>query len=371
MAASFHPQTRRPTPAVPSKAGPLLQRRCACGGALGRTGECENCRKKREATAFQHESARESSSSLHGVEAPPIVDEVLQSPSQPLDENTRDRMEARLGHDFSGVRVHVDSRAAESARAVGASAYTVSQHIVFSEGKFAPSSSEGQSLLAHELAHVVQQAGRHHPPSGGILVGAENTPSEREAEQVAAGVAAPERRGDIPVRMSSSLHHRTLARQSDPQASKESEQKSDLRARRLAASPAQAILQWKTLSLNDQRLVLIHMIGRYGADFAAAFLPYARGERKPNISTSVETGTPADLVARGFRYAGDAGGVPTWVHPSGQEVKLLAKGRSVEERCINPCFESSEDEEECNACCENIEDASCRTSCEAACADKV
>jgi outer membrane protein OmpA-like peptidoglycan-associated protein len=69
-------------------------------------------------------------------------------------------MEQRFGADFSGVRVHDDARAAESARAVDAHAYTVGSDIVFAPGRYAPGTSGGDRLLAHELAHVVQDAPR-------------------------------------------------------------------------------------------------------------------------------------------------------------------------------------------------------------------
>jgi hypothetical protein len=68
-------------------------------------------------------------------------------------------MEPRFGRDFGGVRVHTDPAAAESARAVDAHAYTVGQHIVFDSGKYDPHSGPGRNLLAHELAHTVQQHG--------------------------------------------------------------------------------------------------------------------------------------------------------------------------------------------------------------------
>jgi uncharacterized protein DUF4157 len=97
-----------------------------------------------------------------GVEAPPIVHEVLRSPGQPLDPETRAFMEPRLGHDFSSVRVHADAKAEESAQAVNARAYTVGQDIVFGSGEFAPGTQEGRSLLTHELVHVVQQPGASH-----------------------------------------------------------------------------------------------------------------------------------------------------------------------------------------------------------------
>jgi hypothetical protein len=89
--------------------------------------------------------------------APPIVHEVLNGPAKPLDAATRAFMEPRFGHDFSEVKVHADARAAESARSVGALAYTVDRHVVFGGGQYAPASPNGRHLLAHELAHVVQQ----------------------------------------------------------------------------------------------------------------------------------------------------------------------------------------------------------------------
>jgi hypothetical protein len=78
---------------------------------------------------------------------------------RPLPESVRTFFEPRLGYDFSGVRVHTDAKAAESAWAVNARAYTVGRNIVFGAGQYAPGVSEGQRLLAHELTHVVQQQG--------------------------------------------------------------------------------------------------------------------------------------------------------------------------------------------------------------------
>jgi hypothetical protein len=88
---------------------------------------------------------------------PPIVHEALRSPGRPLDPATREFMESRFGHDFSHVRVHTDGKAAESAGAVNALAYTVGQDIVFGAGSYTPQTSAGQRLMAHELTHVVQQ----------------------------------------------------------------------------------------------------------------------------------------------------------------------------------------------------------------------
>jgi hypothetical protein len=89
--------------------------------------------------------------------APGIVNEVLSSSGQPLDAATRDLIGSRFGYDFSRVRIHTDARAAESARSVSALAYTVGTHIVFAPGQYQPASAAGLRLLAHELAHTIQQ----------------------------------------------------------------------------------------------------------------------------------------------------------------------------------------------------------------------
>lgn len=86
-----------------------------------------------------------------------VVGEALQSSGQALDPRTRSFMETRLGHDFGDVRVHAGPAAARSADGLSANAYTVGSDIVFGADRFDPSSSAGRRLLAHELAHVVQQ----------------------------------------------------------------------------------------------------------------------------------------------------------------------------------------------------------------------
>ena len=114
---------------------------------------CDECqekaklRRKAEAEGVQAEGA-----SNH-------VDDVLSSPGRPLDRSVREFMEPRFGHDFSRIRIHTDHRADDSARAVNAFAYTVGSNIVFSNGRYAPETTEGRSLLAHELTHVIQQDG--------------------------------------------------------------------------------------------------------------------------------------------------------------------------------------------------------------------
>ena len=100
-----------------------------------------------------------SGNGVASIEAPPVVHEVIESSGQPLDAQTRAFMEPRFGHDFRNVRIHNDARATESAGAVGARAYTVGHHLVFAAGRYEPSTNVGRQLIAHELAHVVQQGG--------------------------------------------------------------------------------------------------------------------------------------------------------------------------------------------------------------------
>jgi hypothetical protein len=101
---------------------------------------------------------RDSLASSVQANAPALVREVLDTPGQPIDAETRSVMEPRFGYDFSGVRVHTDEAAAISAGAVTANAYTANNHIAFASQKYSPATPNGQSLLAHELTHVVQQA---------------------------------------------------------------------------------------------------------------------------------------------------------------------------------------------------------------------
>lgn len=79
---------------------------------------------------------------------------------QPLDKATREYFEPRFGADFSHVRVHAGQKAAESSSSINALAYTVGRDVVFGMGQYSPETDKGRLLLAHELTHVVQQAGR-------------------------------------------------------------------------------------------------------------------------------------------------------------------------------------------------------------------
>ena len=172
-----------------------LQRACACGQHTVDSGECVECKKKREGTLQRASIDRASTSDV-----PPIVHDVLQSPGQPLDAATRAFMEPRFGHDFSGVRVHTGGQAAESAGSVNALAYTVGQDVVFASGQYAPATSTGQRLLAHELTHVVQQRGTAISTAAGIGSIDPNPAMESQAQVVEAafGSAVPPQADRMP-----------------------------------------------------------------------------------------------------------------------------------------------------------------------------
>lgn len=189
---------------------PLLQRKCACSGSPGLSGECEDCSKQR----LQHKSANSEVGVHRKHSVPPIVHEVLRSSGRPLDTTTRSFMESRFSHDFSyipaqrvsrlatadlnvssgrdhleqeadrlagavmrtdsasaprsaahgsgkfdfrNVRVHDDASVASSAKALDALAYTVGPNLVFAAGQYSPHTTSGRKLIAHELTHVLQQ----------------------------------------------------------------------------------------------------------------------------------------------------------------------------------------------------------------------
>ena len=126
--------------------------------------------------------------------APPIVHEVLASPGLPLDPATRARFDPAFGQSLHDVRSHTDPRAAASAAAVGALAYTVGQHIVFAAGAYAPGTPQGDTLLAHELAHTRQQAAAQPDPSvpiHGGHVAAEEAAAQTDERLVRGGSAGP------------------------------------------------------------------------------------------------------------------------------------------------------------------------------------
>ncbi len=130
-----------------------------------------------------------TNSMQHKQAVPPVLDEVLRGPGQSLDSITRMHMESRFGHDFSRVRVHTDERAAESASALSALAYTVGRDVVFGSNQYAPRTREGERLLIHELVHVVQQATATYGSADGLTVSSPTDSAEQQAATAASALA--------------------------------------------------------------------------------------------------------------------------------------------------------------------------------------
>lgn len=132
--------------------------------------------------------------------------QVLRAPGRALDAGTRAFMEARLGHDLGGVRIHDDAAGAAAAEAQGALALSAGRDLVFGQGRYAPGTAAGRRLLAHELAHALQQGVRSMPPA---MAGLDASPgpdrAEREANEIEAaiddrpaGPAPSPRAGSVP-----------------------------------------------------------------------------------------------------------------------------------------------------------------------------
>ncbi len=122
---------------------------CSCGKSAGPDGMCLDCKRRQQLR-------RKSVVHEPQYTVPPEVEQELARAGRPLDPAIRAFMESRLGHDLGDVRVHTDSQAAASAEAVQARAYTVGHNIVFGPGRYAPLTSPGKRLLAHEITHVLQ-----------------------------------------------------------------------------------------------------------------------------------------------------------------------------------------------------------------------
>lgn len=129
-----------------------LQAKCGTCGGTQETQETEETEKN---DVFRREK------DIAGDVKPGVgmseINSVINSGGQALDSQTRDFFEPKFGHDFNGVRIHTGERAAGSAQNLNAHAYTLENNIVFGRSQYQPETSSGKQLLAHELAHVVQQ----------------------------------------------------------------------------------------------------------------------------------------------------------------------------------------------------------------------
>jgi hypothetical protein len=185
----------------------IVQRECACGGT------CEKCRASASpsinaagpvvalSSSRLIQAQRALSSARETTEPAPAGSLIpAESPGEPLDEQTRLFMESRFKRDLRDVRVHRDVQSAESANALDADAYTTGRDIYFAPGKYDPAMQEGRHLIAHEIAHTVQQgqgaaSDTTAMASRGIVIGAADDPLEAEAERAADEVAGSGERG--------------------------------------------------------------------------------------------------------------------------------------------------------------------------------
>jgi hypothetical protein len=258
-------------------------------------------------------------------------------------------------------------------------------------GRYAPGTAAGQHLLAHELAHVVQAPGK---PTGleTLEVGPADDPAEHEAERAADAVVE-----GTPVGVASADGARAIRRFDEGEAESVADTQPDLvgtklsktpteaELRGLAARPSQALARWKSLDKDSQTSLWWFVVERYGMDFAADFLDYAKGKKKPDPTTTVSNSaddSPEALAKRGFKYCCDPGGMRVYVHPSGREVWLLSPPQKAEDpedfqkRCTEHCLVDTEDEDDCNDCCDNDPamakaDEKCRKACHTACSFKL
>lgn len=128
-------------------------------------------------------------------QAPPaaagdLVTRAADTPGEPLPAPARERFETSLGADLSAVRVHAGPRSAAAAKSVGARAYTEGQDIHFGEGQYAPADPFGMHLLAHEVAHTVQQAGSTPTRQDKLEVSSPQDAAETEADLAADAMVA-------------------------------------------------------------------------------------------------------------------------------------------------------------------------------------
>jgi hypothetical protein len=131
---------------------------------------------------------------------PSVVDEVVHSSGVPLDPAVRAGAEARLGVDFSRVRVHADETAGRSAEAVRARAWTVGPHVAFAPGQYQPRSPAGERLLLHELVHVAQQG-----PDTGTATAPRSMTGPQDASEREARALADHGAGATPSRITGRL----------------------------------------------------------------------------------------------------------------------------------------------------------------------
>lgn len=314
-------------------ATPSIQRLCSrCRRRLrrGQPLDCPDC-----------ERTLQRSPSAAG-ELPTVSDEVageidrVRGAGRPLPPATGAFFESRFGRDFGQVRVHTDDRAAESARAMNARAYTVGSDVVFGAKQYAPDTASGRLLLAHELTHVVQQAGRssHQATKPTDGDGSTRTRAGQVVDASAHTPVTPDFRQNSPLAL-----QRQVEQERDRSSSLSSERIPELRqlARRPKNFAVGREYQWDPLSEDIKSVVILAMDDYYGPEFTNAFVWFAEtGQLETAVGGTLSgrpgTGPPLGMVPlevrkrnQGLwrraeytpRWAGDE--CETWVGPDGYE----------------------------------------------------
>ena len=139
------------------KGGEMIQRMCPA---------CEEETAQRKPDEDEEETLLAKANQRHTPTVGKATHSKIQSLTvggQALPPNQQTFFSSRMGYDFSGIRIHDGGKAAETAQAVQAKAFTMGNNIVFNTGQYSPNNQQGKKLLAHELMHVVQQHGTPTP----------------------------------------------------------------------------------------------------------------------------------------------------------------------------------------------------------------
>jgi Domain of unknown function (DUF4157) len=182
----------RPAAALHSR---VLQRKCAICGKENAPEGCETCKRatlQRRASGTGFGISGGTATGFAGLPLPIAnrVSHALGQSGRALDTGVRQVMEQRFATSFADVRVHDDAASHGASRVLGAEAFALGQHIHFGPGRYRPANRDGLGLIAHELAHTIQQRSMADSGSRDIELGAADSPLEREADRAAENAVA-------------------------------------------------------------------------------------------------------------------------------------------------------------------------------------
>ncbi|MGH2917124.1 MAG: DUF4157 domain-containing protein [Solirubrobacteraceae bacterium] len=331
-------------------------------------------------------NGRRPATPLNGASG--LAQEVLRSPGEPLGAGTRAYFESRFGHDFSRVRVHADGADAESARTIGARAFTVGTDVVFGSDRHARSSQERHRLLAHELAHVVQQSRDGTPridrevsldPRGAVVTQAHAdamTDDELAAQIHLIRTFLTDHPDDEEVTANLALLEQTVrARQATAQQSAAAslplpspspglkkagteparpgtlgKPKTEVAAHHRAfqielagADPAAAHRAWGTLTAAERDEVVARLAKSFGTGFAVEFRRFIGHADLLVDQDSIRNIAPSQISAQGFTFGRWEGDQQMWYRPSGRTFILKVFFRKPEGEPETPVHTTPQD----------------------------